>query len=109
MTRSEGGPKIEPPKPSFVNIVSTACLIPENYSFKLDLRKIANWCRNVEYNPKRFSAAVMRIREPKATGLIFSTGKIVVTGAKSIEFSKTAAKMIEKAINKVEEVRNAKK
>ena len=43
----------------------------------------------------------MRIREPKATGLIFSTGKIVITGAKTIEFAMTAAKLIEKAIIKV--------
>ena len=43
----------------------------------------------------------MRVREPKACGLIFATGKIVVTGARSIEFSKTAAKLIEKAIIKV--------
>ena len=43
----------------------------------------------------------MRIREPKATGLIFATGKIVITGAKTIELAMTAAKLIEKAIIKV--------
>mgnify|MGYP006108934767 CR=1 FL=1 len=87
-------------RPQLVNIVSTASLL-SNAIFRLDLRQIALWCRNVEYNPKRFSAAVMRIREPKATGLIFATGKIVITGAKTIEFAMTAAKLIEKAIIKV--------
>ena len=43
----------------------------------------------------------MRIREPKTTGLIFSTGKIVITGAKSERASMTAAKIFEKTISKV--------
>jgi transcription initiation factor TFIID TATA-box-binding protein len=40
----------------------------------------------------------MRIREPKTTGLIFSTGKIVITGAKSEKAGMTAAKIFEKAV-----------
>ena len=40
-------------------------------------------CRNAEYNPSRFPAVVMRIRDPKTTALIFSKGKMVITGAKS--------------------------
>ena len=34
---------------------------------------------------QRFSAVIMRIREPKTTALIFKSGKMVVTGAKSEE------------------------
>jgi len=40
----------------------------------------------------------MRIREPKVTGLIFSTGKIVITGAKSERASMTAAKIFERTV-----------
>lgn len=43
----------------------------------------------------------MRIREPKTTALIFSSGKMVCTGAKSEEFSRDAAKKYSKAIKKV--------
>lgn len=43
----------------------------------------------------------MRIREPKTTALIFSSGKMVCTGAKSEELSKDAAKKYSKAIKKV--------
>lgn len=68
---------------------------------KLDLRKIALNCRNAEYNPRRFAAVIMRIREPKTTALIFSSGKMVCTGAKSEEFSRDAAKKYSKAIKKV--------
>ena len=58
-------------------------------------------CRNAEYNPARFSAVVMRIREPRTTALIFSTGKIVITGAKSERGAMQAAKIFERAVNKV--------
>ena len=43
---------------------------------KLDLKKIALHARNAEYNPKRFAAVIMRIREPRTTALIFSSGTI---------------------------------
>jgi transcription initiation factor TFIID TATA-box-binding protein len=43
----------------------------------------------------------MRIRDPKTTALIFSSGKMVCTGAKSEEFSRDAAKKYSKAIKKV--------
>lgn len=72
-----------------------------NLGHKLDLRKIALNCRNCEYNPKRFAAVVMRIRDPKSTALIFGSGKMVCTGAKSEEQSKNACKMYAKAVKKI--------
>ncbi|GIY83837.1 TATA-box-binding protein [Caerostris extrusa] len=64
--------------PQLQNIVSTV-----NLGCKLDLKKIALHARNAEYNPKRFAAVIMRIREPRTTALIFSSGKMVCTGAKA--------------------------
>ena len=52
-----------------------------NLDRRLDLKTIALHARNAEYNPKRFAAVIMRIREPKTTALIFASGKMVVTGA----------------------------
>ena len=68
---------------------------------KLDLREIALKCKNVEYKPKRFAAAIMRIRDPKTTALIFASGKMVCTGAKSEDLSEIAAKLYAKSISKV--------
>ena len=65
------------------------------------MRQIALRGKNVEYKPKRFAAAIMRIREPKTTALIFQSGKMVCTGAKSEEESENAAKMYAKLIRKV--------
>ncbi|XP_062005639.1 TATA-box-binding protein-like [Rosa rugosa] len=84
------------PKPTIVNIVSTV-----NLGCKLDLKRIASRVRNAEYNPKRFHAIIMRIREPKTTSLIFSSGKMVVTGAKSIEETKFAARKHSRIVQKV--------
>jgi transcription initiation factor TFIID TATA-box-binding protein len=41
----------------------------------------------------------MRIREPKTTALIFASGKMVCTGAKSEEQSETASKQYAKHIS----------
>ena len=83
-------------RPQLQNIVSTADL-----KCKLDLRTIALKARNAEYNPKRFAAVIMRIREPKTTALIFASGKMVCTGAKSEEDSKKAARQYAKIIQKL--------
>ena len=81
-------PQTDIPKPELQNIVSTANLGVTG----LNLRDIALNCRNSEYNPKRFAAVIIRIRDPKTTALIFSSGKMVITGAKSEELSRNAAK-----------------
>ncbi len=41
--------------------------ITVNLQTKLDLRKIVLNARNAEYNPKRFAACIMRMREPKVS------------------------------------------
>nr|TKV93728.1 hypothetical protein SEVIR_9G245066v2 [Setaria viridis] len=75
--------------PALQNIVSTV-----NLDCQLDLKMIALQARNAEYNPKRFAAVIMRIREPKTTALVFASGKMVCTGAKSEEHSKLAARKV---------------
>ncbi|CAL5421063.1 unnamed protein product [Camellia sinensis] len=75
--------------PTLQNIVSTV-----NLDCKLDLKAIALQARNAEYNPKRFAAVIMRIRDPKTTALIFASGKMVCTGAKSEQLSKLAARKL---------------
>uniref|UniRef100_A0A6M2DKR8 TATA-box-binding protein n=1 Tax=Xenopsylla cheopis TaxID=163159 RepID=A0A6M2DKR8_XENCH len=82
--------------PQLQNIVSTV-----NLNCKLDLKKIALHARNAEYNPKRFAAVIMRIREPRTTALIFSSGKMVCTGAKSEDDSRLAARKYARIIQKL--------
>ena len=48
---------------------------------KFDLNAIVKGNPFVEYNPKRFPGLVFRIKRPKSAILMFSTGKMVCTGA----------------------------
>lgn len=82
--------------PDIQNVVATT-----NLDVSLDLKQIALRARNAEYNPKRFAAVIMRIRDPKTTALIFSSGKIVVTGAKSEKESSRASRKYAKIVHKL--------
>ncbi|VDK23614.1 unnamed protein product, partial [Taenia asiatica] len=84
------------PQPQLQNIVCTV-----NLEIRLDLRRIARSARNAEYNPKRFAAVIMRIREPRTTALIFSSGKMVCTGAKSENEARLAARKYARIIQKL--------
>jgi transcription initiation factor TFIID TATA-box-binding protein len=78
------------------NIVCTTFL-----GCKLDLALIARHARNAEYNPRRFGAVIIRIRDPKTTALIFSTGKMVVVGAKTLPDSALAARRFVRMVQKI--------
>ncbi|MCK4582383.1 TATA box-binding protein, partial [Candidatus Bathyarchaeota archaeon] len=71
------------------NVVASATL-----NQKFNLLDIVKTFRNVEYNPKRFPGLVFRLKRPKTATLIFSTGKMVCTGAKSEKLARSAVKKV---------------
>ena len=68
---------------------------------KIPLIKIANKLHEAEYSPESFPGVVYRIKDPRAATLIFSSGKIVCTGAKGIALSKEAMRRVVDDIRKV--------
>jgi transcription initiation factor TFIID TATA-box-binding protein len=78
---------------SIENVVATATL-----DQKLDLIAIMKVFRNVEYRPKRFPGLVFRLKRPKTATLIFSTGKMVCTGAKSEKLARSAIRKVVKEL-----------
>jgi len=77
------------------NVVATVVV---EITEKIDLKQIARKHAEVEYNPERFPGLVMRIEKPRATILIFSTGKMVVTGLrKAVE----APRVVEKVVKNI--------
>ena len=74
---------------SIENVVASASL-----DQKIDLLAIMKVFRNVEYRPKQFPGLVFRLKRPKTATLIFGSGKMVCTGAKS-------EKMARRAVHKV--------
>lgn len=78
------------------NIVVSASLDKD-----IPLIKLAEALPNTEYNPEQFPGLVMRIKEPKTSALIFSSGKIVCTGAKSMSKVREAVKKIIQNVEKI--------
>ena len=77
------------------NVVATVVV---EITEKIDLNVIARKHADVEYNPERFPGLVMRILKPKATILIFSTGKMVVTGMRK---ASEADRVVEKVLKNI--------
>lgn len=79
-----------------VNIVVSSSL-----ETKIPLEKMAASLPNTEYNPEQFPGLVLRIREPRTSALIFNSGKIVCTGARSIEMVEQSIKSIIESLKKI--------
>ena len=79
-----------------VNIV-----VSSDLEHDVPLEKMAATLSNTEYNPEQFPGLVLRIKEPKTTALIFSSGKIVVTGARSLKKVREAINKIKEALKKI--------
>jgi transcription initiation factor TFIID TATA-box-binding protein len=56
----------------------------------VDLNQITRSFADVEYHPDQFPGLVFRLKFPKTATLIFSSGKMVCTGAKSSELARKA-------------------
>jgi len=67
---------------------------------KMDLLSILKVFRNAEYRPKRFPGLVFKMKSPKTATLIFSTGKLVCTGAKSEKLALSTVRKVVRELRK---------
>lgn len=65
-------------KTTVVNIVASV-----NIHTKIPLERASRELINTEYQPEQFPGLVLRLSDPKVSALLFSSGKIVCTGAKT--------------------------
>ena len=79
-----------------VNIVVSTSL-----EHDIPLEKMAATLSNTEYNPEQFPGLVIRIKEPKTSALIFSSGKVVCTGARNMKEVKESIQKIIKSLQKI--------
>ena len=75
------------------NVVASTSLGEE-----LDLQAIALALGGAEYEPEQFPGLIYRLKEPKTATLLFRSGKVVCTGAKSLDHVKTAIDTVAKQI-----------
>ncbi|MDD1743715.1 MAG: TATA-box-binding protein, partial [Methanomassiliicoccales archaeon] len=67
---------------------------------ELDLPTIAISLDGSEYEPEQFPGLIYRLKEPKTATLLFRSGKVVCTGAKSLDQVKMAIEKVTKQIEK---------
>jgi transcription initiation factor TFIID TATA-box-binding protein len=80
---------------SIENVVASATL-----NQKVDLNAVVKGYPGVEYRPEQFPGLVFRLKRPKTATLIFSSGKMVCTGAKSEKEAKQAVMKVVKELKK---------
>ncbi len=65
--------------------------------FKIPLERVASilmTSSEVSYIPEQFPGLVVKIKQPKTSALVFSSGKMVITGAKSAQGIKEAVTVL---------------
>lgn len=80
-----------------VNIVVSTSL-----GKNIPLERVAANLPNTEYNPEQFPGLVLKLRDPKTSALVFNSGKVVCTGAKSKEIVKKSIDAIIQTMAKVD-------
>ena len=92
-TLKKAGQKVKgKPSIEIKNIVASSSL-----DLKVNLDVLATECMNTEYEPEQFPGLVFRLEQPKTVMLIFRSGKIIITGAKT-------PKDVAKAAQKTKEI-----
>ncbi len=77
------------------NVVASATL-----NQKVDLNAVVKGYPGVEYRPEQFPGLVFRLKRPKTATLIFSSGKMVCTGAKSEKEARRAVMKVIKELKR---------
>ena len=67
---------------------------------KVDLNAVVKSYPGVEYHPEQFPGLVFRLKRPKTATLIFNSGKMVCTGAKSEKEARRAVLKVVKELKK---------
>ncbi len=80
---------------SIVNVVASASV-----DQRIDLNAITKNFPDTEYHPEQFPGLVFRIKSPKTATLVFSSGKMVCTGAKSEEQAIKAVRSVVQKLRK---------
>ncbi len=88
MSRVEASIRIE-------NVVASASL-----NQRVDLNAVVKGYPGVEYRPVRFPGLVFRLKKPKTATLIFSSGRMVCTGAKSAKEARRAVTKVVKELKR---------
>ena len=91
----------QPAEPGKRDIHVVNIVVSTSLEHDIPLEKMAATLSNTEYNPEQFPGLVIRIKEPKTSALIFSSGKVVCTGARTLQKVEESIKQIIKSLEKI--------
>ena len=77
------------PQVEIQNVVATG-----NLGQNLDLYSVLKVSAGAEYNPQRFPGLVYKLKKPKTSSLLFTSGKLICLGAKSERSAKSAIRRV---------------
>ena len=69
-----------------------------NLRAEVDLKSLAFRALNAEFNPRKVNAVVLRFRSPRCTALVYSNGKVMLTGSRSESDARSACKKVAKIV-----------
>lgn len=84
-------------KYTIVNLVASASL-----GGSLDLYTLAMSLPDIEYEPEQFPGAILKLKEPKVSMLLFKNGKVICSGANNEKDIELGIKKASKLINEIQ-------
>ncbi len=83
------------------NIVSSIDLFTSIDLVEIYQRLIDDESIDISYNPDKFPGVILKIKNPKVSSLVFNSGKLVLTGAKTTENVRIGVITISEILKKV--------
>ena len=92
---------IKPLKEPKIAVTNMVCSY--NLGTRINLNKIVVTLNveNIEYEPEQFPGLVYRIKDPRIVALLFSSGKIVLTGGKTLDDVRKGIDVLEQQLKSV--------
>ncbi|MDD3136735.1 MAG: TATA-box-binding protein [Methanoregula sp.] len=84
-----------------VAVTNTVCSYDIGKYINLNKVVVTLNLENIEYEPEQFPGLVYRIRDPKIVALLFSSGKIILTGGKNITDIKKGLDVLEQKLESI--------
>jgi transcription initiation factor TFIID TATA-box-binding protein len=92
---------IEPLKEPRVAITNMVCSYNLGKYININKLSVTLNLENIEYEPEQFPGLVYRIKDPRIVVLIFSSGKIILTGGRNMEDIRKGLDILEEKLDSV--------
>jgi transcription initiation factor TFIID TATA-box-binding protein len=96
--RNAGVETYDTPRVAITNIV---CSYDMGKYINLNKLVITLNLENIEYEPEQFPGLVYRLKDPKIVALLFSSGKIILTGGKNLDDIRRGLDLLEQKLETV--------